>query len=288
MLSTIISSLLLDIIRPLCRTWQFTSPEMHELKKHLYLFAPGVYPDIMKWTTYPINAAQRRLYDKLVEKAALPVSQGGLPMAICHYWTEIVSVMDRCNACGYTGSMKAIPKDIGTVLWVGPSLHEGKLPCFNPAVVEFTLGDDTGDWIRVHGAKWPFNEHTRRPLVSSNRTQTVEYGEDFLQVSSFFFWGALVCLGNIPIIWEALSHLGETVFQINLATAVRLAREIFSDESRGRWAFCFGASGPRDFVPINLATDSPTPFFKAGGQQDFFGKKRCIRQIFCSMFLFLR
>jgi hypothetical protein len=182
MLSTIISSLLLDIIRPLCRMWQLTSPEMHELKKHLYLFADGVYPHLLKWTTYPINAAQRRLYDQLVTKAALPPSEGGLPMAIRHYWTEVLSVMDRCTGAGYTGSMKIILKNLGIALWFGPAIHGGGLPCFNPSVVEFPPGEEAGDWIRVHGAKWPFDHSSQRPLVSSSRTQTIEYGEDFVQV----------------------------------------------------------------------------------------------------------
>ena len=125
----IIRSLLLDIIRPLCKVWLGSSVEMHQLKKYLFLFMSEAYLHLLKWTTFPMNAAQELLYRQLVEKTK---ERGEtLPKAIWHYWTEVLSMMEHSTAVGYTGSMKIVPRQLGSMMWFGYAVHAGLLPCFN-------------------------------------------------------------------------------------------------------------------------------------------------------------
>ena len=167
---------------------------MHELKKHLFLFTPEAYPHLLKWTTFPMNAAQELLYKQLAEKTKARGET--LPKAVWHYWTEVLSMMERSTAVGYTGSMKIVPRQLGSTMWFGYAVHAGLLPCFNRRIVEFpsSAGEDTGnDWLKVHASKWPMERSGQRPLTSSGRMQELEYGEGFLQVSTEFIDACIIC-----------------------------------------------------------------------------------------------
>ena len=169
--------LLLDIMCPLCCVWENGSAEMHELKKYLILFIPDAYPNLLKWTTYPINATQKRLYKQLQAIWRSGRAPQELPAALIYYWTELLSVMDRCTAVGYTGSMHIIPKQLGTTMWFGIAIHSSLLLCFSSHIVEFLMDDEReGDWLKVHTVKWPLDPTTRHPLQSSGQTHEIEYG----------------------------------------------------------------------------------------------------------------
>jgi len=175
---------------------------MHRLKKHLVIFQPQAYPSLLKWTTYPVNVAMSMLKDQLDKWNAK--RRGELPDAIPFCWVEVLSMLERCTAGGYTGSMKLIPKQLGTTLWFGLAAHGGFLPCMNSKVVEFPTDNDAGDkdWIVVHYKNWPLDKITRQPLQSSTRCHELEYSPNFVKVCAFFnlswiiiiivigFWGS--------------------------------------------------------------------------------------------------
>ena len=54
-----------------------------------------------------MNAMQELLYKQRAEKAKARGET--LPKAVWHYWTEVLSMMERSMAVGYTGSMKIVP-----------------------------------------------------------------------------------------------------------------------------------------------------------------------------------
>lgn len=254
-------SLLLDVIRPLCRVWEKGSGEMHEFKKHLAIFRCDAYPQLLKWTTYPINVAQRQLYE--IHKKAMRTKSGEegtmIPTVIPFYWNEIISMMDRCTAFAYTGSTKVVPKKLGTVFWFGTAVNTALLPCFNPKIVEFGGGEE-GDWMRVCAAKWPFDDVMQRPLQSSGRTLELEYDVEFQQVS------ALVVIHHSSVVeseffWEKISPL--LLFLASFF--VKRSRQSVEE-------YCFGEFFCQNISPWfeKLALD----FFFFGLEFFFLGKRK--------------
>lgn len=159
---------------------------MLELKKELVIFTPDAFPALLKWTTYPINAAQKLLYNRYLElfptERYVAKSENASRRALQHYYLEILSFCDRCTAVGYTGSAKVLLRQLGTIFWFGSAIQGGLLPCFNPKLLEFSCGEDSREVVKVATRLWPIDTQTKRPLQSSSRSHEIEFGSTFKEV----------------------------------------------------------------------------------------------------------
>ena len=99
-----------------------------------------------------------------------------------YYWTEAIALLDRCTAVTYTGSMKVMPKQLGTLFWFGLGVHAGLMPVFPPTVIQVPDDDDNSQVFKVIASQWPVNATTSHPLQASSRTHQIEYKEHFLEV----------------------------------------------------------------------------------------------------------
>lgn len=155
---------------------------MTELKKYLRILQPNAFPNALKWTAYPVNSMQKQLYEQFMAK--LTSGQGEqFPKGMMHYGVEIISMLDRCTAVGYTGSMKIVPRQLGKTMWFGNALHAGMLPVFNPDIIDFAPSGTSTHLVDIRGDMWPRDETTGRPLQSTSRAHEIQYGAAFKEVS---------------------------------------------------------------------------------------------------------
>jgi hypothetical protein len=167
-------------------SWQNSGPSIRRLKPFLFIFRPDVFPNILKYTTYPVNVAQKQLFNHL-RTLPTPRHPSENPAAMRYYWTEEIALFDRCTAVAYTGSMKVVPKKLGTIFWFGLAVHAGLMPTFNPAILQVPDEDDdnVSAFLKVIPSQWPVDAKTSRPLQASTRTHQIEYKERFAEVRQF-------------------------------------------------------------------------------------------------------
>jgi hypothetical protein len=164
------------------KSWERSGTIIRRLRPFLFIFRPRVFPGIIKATTYPVNVAQKRLFSRLKNLMETPDLRKASPPAIPYYWTEVIAIFDRCTAVAYTGSMKVVPKALGTLFWFGVAVHAGLLPCLNPAIVK-APDDETDDQnVKVNPPHWPIDTKTSRPLQGSTRTHEVTFKSRFVEV----------------------------------------------------------------------------------------------------------
>jgi len=162
-------------------SWQNGGPSIRRIKPFLFIFRPNIFPNLLKYTTYPVNVAQKRAYQQL-QKTMKSAQRAEIPAALPYYWTEIIALLDRCTAVAYTGSMKVVPKKLGTIFWFGLAVHAGLMPCFNSSVIQVPDEDDDNQRLKVIASQWPLDTKTSRPLQASTRTHQIEYKERFVEV----------------------------------------------------------------------------------------------------------
>jgi hypothetical protein len=156
---------------------------MAVLKKYLRILTPDAFPNVLKWTAYPVNMAQKQLYSQFMALPSTPAAVADAAIhAGQHYHMELISMFDRCTAVAFTGSMKVIPRKLGMLMWFGSAVHAGLLPCFNPDVVNFEATQNSDELVIINAKHWPRDQSTGRPLQSSSRTHEVEYGVAFKEV----------------------------------------------------------------------------------------------------------
>lgn len=166
-------------------SWQYSGPSIRRLRPFLFMFRENVFPDLLKFTTYPVNVAQKRAYDQLHRVMTSPRLRSAIPTSLPYYWTEVIALLDRCTAVAYTGSMKVVPKMLGTMFWFGLAVHAGMMPCFNPAIIHVPDQDEDDQLLKVIASTWPLEHNTSRPLQASTRTHEVEYKERYVEVRRF-------------------------------------------------------------------------------------------------------
>jgi hypothetical protein len=222
------SAFLFDILSPMCEAWRRGSPLMMELKKYLRILKPDAFPNLLKWTTYPVNAAQKQLYEEFMDNIRSPQGEP-LPKAMQHYSVEVISMLDRCTAVAYTGSMKIVPRQLGKIMWFGSAMHAGMLPVFNPDILDFARSVTSNGILEIRGDMWPRDATTGRPLQSTSRAQEIQYGATFKEVSHFHPQVTILatttscrCRGGMTILLKSIiSHYS------NLAASTsRCCREI--------------------------------------------------------------
>ena len=183
------SGVLLDIFKPMHDSWQKSGPSIRRIKPFLFIFRHTVFPNLLKFTTYPINVAQKSVYSRLKNFMASS-DQKATAQATPYYWTELIALFDRCTAVAYTGSMKVVPKKLGTLFWFGLAVHAGFMPTFNSSIIQVPDDSDNNHGSETEGMKviasgWPVDAKTYRPLQASSRTHEIEYKERFLEVCNF-------------------------------------------------------------------------------------------------------
>ena len=165
-------------------SWQKSGPSIRQIKPYLFIFRHNVFPNLLKFTMYPINVAQKSLYSCLQNLMASS-EQRGTPQVTPYYWTEVIAL--RCTAVAYTGGMKVVPKKLGMLFWFGLAVHAGFMLTFNPSIIQVPDDDDNNtnsdtDGLKVLSAQWPVDAKTYRPLQASSQTHEIEYKEHFLEV----------------------------------------------------------------------------------------------------------
>ena len=173
--------LLLNIMKPMHDSWQNSGLSIRCLKPFLFIFRPNVFPNALKYTTYPVNVAQKCIYSQL-HKIMTSQRRGEIPQAMPYYWTEEIALLDRCTAVAYTGSMKVVPKQLGTMFWFGLAVHAGLMPSFNPLIIQVPDDNNNSQILKVIASQWPVNATTSQPLQVSSRTHQIEYKDRFLEV----------------------------------------------------------------------------------------------------------
>jgi len=166
----------------MCEAWRHGSPLMTELKKYLRILQPDAFPNVLKWTAYPVNSMQKQLYEQFMAKLA-SADDDKLSKAMLHYGVETMSMLDRCTAVGYTGSMKIVPRQLGKIMWFGSAMHAGMLPVFNPELLDFSPVGTSDHLVDIRGDLWPRDASTGRPLQSTSRAHEIQYGAAFKEVS---------------------------------------------------------------------------------------------------------
>lgn len=169
----------------MCESWRRGSPLMGVLKKYMCILTPDAFPNLLKWTAYPVNTAQKELYARFMRQSKPGVGADAAVHAGRYYHLELMSMFDRCTAVAFTGSMKVIPRELGTIMWFGSAVHGGLLPCFNPDVVDFEATQNSEELMIIEAKQWPRDAMTGRPLQSSARTHELEYGAGFKEVCDF-------------------------------------------------------------------------------------------------------
>jgi hypothetical protein len=180
------SGVLLQVFKPMHDSWQKSGPSIRRIKPFLFIFRHNVFPNLLKFTTYPVNVAQKSVYSRLKNFMASS-EQKATPQATPYYWTELIALFDRCTAVAYTGSMKVVPKKLGTLFWFGLAVHAGFMPTFNSSIIQVPDDNDNNqssetDGMKVLASGWPVDAKTYRPLQASSRTHEIEYKERFLEV----------------------------------------------------------------------------------------------------------
>lgn len=175
---------MMEVIYPIVRAWTLRPKIMQQLRQHICVLKPGIAPNVIKWTTYPVNIALKSLYKQFLYASDSQVRRSEIDPIVFHIWAQVASMLERATAAGYTGSLKLFPVAIGKIFWIGTAIRTGWLPCLNQSIVKFECnGNDRVDVeLSFDAAKWPRKAGTNEPLQSTERGQELEYGQSFKHV----------------------------------------------------------------------------------------------------------
>jgi hypothetical protein len=152
---------------------------MSVLKEHLYVFAPGVYPKVLAWTSYGVTSAIRELFFKL---RTMHTQHNELHSNYL-YNANLISVFERVLAFNYTGSARVLLRECLEPMWLTRGLKAYGFPCVNPNIVRFLPSTLDADCIEIARSNWPLNDRGEAAMAS-RRTIELEYGEVYAVVSS--------------------------------------------------------------------------------------------------------
>ena len=111
-------------------------------------------------------------------------SLGAADQAMMCYLLEVIVISECIVVFGYTGHGKVIPSVLGKWMWFGHAAQVGLLPCLHSNAVQ--LGRTPENLVEIVPEAWPLDASQRNPLQSSDRCQTLTYGEVFAAVNGVF------------------------------------------------------------------------------------------------------
>jgi hypothetical protein len=123
------------------------------------------------WTSYPLTCFIECVWQQ-AQSASNSAKKDPLLVEIC-------SVAERALNYMHTGNAAVIATSVMNPLWIGMSIIQDGLPCFNPKYVVTAHGNR----IQVLPDVWPYNLKKHQPLCSSQRSQVLTYGESYFNVS---------------------------------------------------------------------------------------------------------
>ncbi|KAF7973291.1 hypothetical protein HWV62_15669 [Athelia sp. TMB] len=160
-----------QIIIPLAESWS-EGPAFRELKKHLFILCPGIYPDCIGWATYGIHTLIKKLYLSQADTLS-----GG--REVSPYLVELASVLERTFAFAHTGNVRVIASKLMNSLLVGYCLIEHGTPLFHKCL---NMGSTATDRVHIPPELWPCSRATKQPFVGSKRSQIFNYGVEHWEV----------------------------------------------------------------------------------------------------------
>ncbi|KAH9845988.1 hypothetical protein C2E23DRAFT_745123 [Lenzites betulinus] len=138
------------------------------IKNTSTVFRPGVFPNLMLWTTYPVRVLLELFWQKV--SPALIVGSNATPNPVD---LELIAILERLVNFAHTGAMKVLTTGVMDRLWPSRAIVDHGFPCFSPALF---LGGDNGLLPSVDLNDWPIHSITGYPLVASKRALEITYG----------------------------------------------------------------------------------------------------------------
>ncbi|KAH9910349.1 uncharacterized protein B0H18DRAFT_963473 [Fomitopsis serialis] len=135
------------------------------LKKHIVVFAEGVFPKIYHWTSYPVHALTSQMYramepDIKAKKKVDPVR------------VELLSFMERSLAYAHTGNVRVISGCM-KYFWLLRSMLEYGFPSIHPDVCIDTEDEFP---LSIPISLWPCTEPNMTPQTVSSRAMELTWG----------------------------------------------------------------------------------------------------------------
>lgn len=83
----------------------------------------------------------------------------------------------------HTGNTTVIATSVMKPLWIGQSIVEDGLPCFNPKYIQIA----GTRMVSILEEMWPWDEKTHMPLSVSRHAITLTYGDSVFSVSDICY-----------------------------------------------------------------------------------------------------
>ncbi|KAI1782287.1 hypothetical protein LXA43DRAFT_1068984 [Ganoderma leucocontextum] len=158
------------------------------LRRSTVMFAPGIFPDIYLWASYPLTSFLTSLWHNRIRgplragmdswSRAAPLSEGDVPLTVRiePQYVDLIALVERgINFC-HTGAARVLSKSAGNPLWFTRALLDGFLPMFSP-----TAGRVFPD---LPIGSWPVDPRTGQPVHAAERALTLSYGNDLFQLTA--------------------------------------------------------------------------------------------------------
>jgi hypothetical protein len=162
------------------------------LREHLLIFKPGVgfsspfflsrliyifiqvFPEMLPWATYGINALQKQVYSQ---------EMGNLLRGrkVSPYLLEFLAALERTEAYAHTGNAKVLSNAVMKPLFITRSLLEHGMPTINKAIYNTRFLDVSR--FTIQEDLWPLSAGKKGPAICSKRSQMLTYGESHFMVS---------------------------------------------------------------------------------------------------------
>lgn len=171
------------VLKPLCVVW--TGAAMGELKRHLVVFRPGIYPNIIGWMTYPFTSLMESIYQyiqKTMATSAQATSAGnGNRSENIIYYANLVAALERTVAVAYTGSSVPLLRECMEPLWLTLGLKRYSYPWLNPSIIRITSEASETGYIQITPSAWPLNNNGVAASAAA-RTLELTFGSKFAKV----------------------------------------------------------------------------------------------------------
>ncbi|KAH7905349.1 hypothetical protein BJ138DRAFT_1118552 [Hygrophoropsis aurantiaca] len=153
------------VILPLIEEWGH--PRVLEtLKEHLVVFKPQILPQIVKWTSYGLTSLLDELWRrrKTATRTYVPVNP---------YMVETASALERALNFLHTGNARVIATRTMDPMGLGMGLVQDGMPMISDLIRLAPVGEKS---INIQAHEWPTDAQTRKPFISSHRSQILNYG----------------------------------------------------------------------------------------------------------------
>ncbi|KAH9918287.1 uncharacterized protein B0H18DRAFT_957952 [Fomitopsis serialis] len=164
---------------------------MSRLKRHIVVFAPGIFPRIYDWTTFPVYTLTEQMY-----KSMRPYLQenGTADVKLDPLRVEFLAIFERLLAYAHTGNARVIAGCM-TLLWFKRALLELGFPCIHPDIL-LDLENEFPLCIPV--TRWPLIKSTMTPQTASARSIELTWGPAVLASYLATFTLQIIEMQDIP------------------------------------------------------------------------------------------